>query len=47
VDSRYTYIGINKQIIKEKKIKIEPIDRSFEVFNTDEPRPEKLQDLHH
>ena len=28
-------MGIDKQLVKEEKIKTEPIDRSFEVFNTD------------
>jgi len=35
VNSRYTYIRINKQLMKEEKIKTEPIDRSFKVFNID------------
>jgi len=35
VDSRCTYTGINKQLVKEEKIKTEPMDRSFKVFNTD------------
>jgi len=33
VDSKYTYTEINKQLVKEEKIKMEPIDRSFKVFN--------------
>jgi len=33
VDSRCTYTGINKQLVKEEKIKTEPMDRSFKVFN--------------
>ena len=28
-------MGINKQLVKEEQIKIEPMDMSFEVFNTD------------
>jgi len=35
VDLECTYTGINKQLVKEEKIKIEPIDRSFKVFNAD------------
>jgi len=33
VDSGYIYTVIDKQLVKEGKIKTEPIDRSFEVFN--------------
>ena len=33
VDSRYTHTRIDKQLVKEEKIKTEPIDRSFKVFN--------------
>jgi len=35
VDSGYTHTGINEQLIKKEKIKMKPIDRSFEVFNAD------------
>jgi len=35
VDLGYTHTGINEQLVKEEKIKIEPMDRSFEVFNAD------------
>ena len=35
VDSGYTYIGINEQLVKDKKIPTKPIDFSFEIFNTD------------
>ena len=35
VDSRCTYIGINKQLVKDKKIQTKLINFSFEVFNTD------------
>jgi len=35
VDSGCTHTGIDEQLVKEEKIKIEPMDRSFEVFNTD------------
>jgi len=35
VDSGCTHTGIDKQLIKKKRIKIEPIKRSFKVFNAD------------
>ena len=35
VDSRCIHTGIYKQLVKEEKIKTEPMDRSFKVFNTD------------
>ena len=35
MDSGCTYTEINKQLVKEERIKMEPMDRSFEVFNTD------------
>jgi len=35
VDSRYTYIEINKQLVKEKRIQTKLINFLFEVFNTD------------
>ena len=35
VDSEYTHIGIDKQLVKDKRIQMKPIDFSFEVFNTD------------
>jgi len=38
VNSKYTYTEINKQLVKEEKIKIEPIDKSFKVFNIDETK---------
>ena len=34
VDSGCTHIEIDKQLVREEKIKIKPIDRSFELFNT-------------
>ena len=33
VDSRCTYMGINKQLVKKKRIQTKPINFSFEVFN--------------
>jgi len=35
LDSGCTYTRINKQLVKEEKIKMEPMERSFEVFNAD------------
>ena len=35
VDSGCTHTGINKQLVKEKRIQTKKIDFSFEVFNTD------------
>ena len=31
----YAHIRIDKQLVKKKKIKIEPMNRLFEVFNAD------------
>ena len=35
VDSGCTHIGINKQLVKKKRIQTKPINFSFEVFNAD------------
>ena len=35
VDSRCTYTGIDKQLVKDRRIQTKLIDFSFEVFNTD------------
>jgi len=35
VDSECTHIGIDEQLVKNKKIPTKPIDFSFEVFNAD------------
>jgi len=35
VDSGYTHTGINKQLVKDKRIQTKSIDFSFEVFNAD------------
>jgi len=35
VNSEYTYIRINKQLVKEERIKTKPINRSFKVYNAD------------
>jgi len=38
VDSGCTHTGIDKQLMKEEKIKIKLMDRLFKVFNTDETK---------
>jgi len=35
VDSRCTHTGIDKQLVKERRIQRKPINFSFEVFNAD------------
>jgi len=35
VDSGCTHTEIDKQLVKEKRIKVEPMDRSFKFFNGD------------
>ena len=35
VDFRYTYTGIDKQLVKDKRIQTRLINFSFEVFNAD------------
>jgi len=35
VDSGCTHIGIDKQLVKDKRIQTRPINFSFEVFNAD------------
>jgi len=35
VDFGCIHMGINKQLVKEKRIQIKPINFSFKVFNTD------------
>ena len=35
VGSECTHIEIDKQLVKEEKIKTEPINRLFEIFNAD------------
>ena len=35
VDSGCTHIGIDKKLVKDKRIQMKPIYFSFEVFNTD------------
>ena len=33
VDSEYTYMEINKQLVKNKRIQTKLVDFSFEIFN--------------
>ena len=35
VNSRCIYTGIDKQLVKDKRIQTKPINFSFEVFNID------------
>ena len=35
MDSGYTYMRIDKQLVKDKRIQTRPINFSFEVFNID------------
>ena len=35
MDSGYTYIEINKQLVKDKRIQMKLINFSFKVFNVD------------
>jgi len=42
VDSGYTHTGIDKQLVKEKRIQTKPINFSFEVFNTDRTKNRKI-----
>ena len=35
VDSGYIYMGINEQLVKDKRIQTKPINFSFKVFNVD------------
>ena len=42
VDSGYTYMGINKQLVKKERIKTKLAEISFEVFNADSTKNEKV-----
>jgi len=35
VDSRYTHTGIDKQLVKDRRIQMKPINFLFKVFDTD------------
>ena len=45
VDSRYTHTGIDKQLVKEKRIQTKLINFSFEVFNTDGTKNKEVTNL--
>jgi len=38
VNLEYTYTKIDKQLVKEEKIKMEPMNRLFKVFNADKTK---------
>ena len=42
VNSGCTYMGIDKQLVKDKRIQMKSIDFSFEVFNTDRTKNEEV-----
>jgi len=42
VDSGCTHTEINKQLVKEEKIRMEPMDRSFKVFNADRTKNREI-----
>ena len=42
VDSGCTYTGIDKQLVKDKRIQTKPINFSFEVFNMDGTKNEEV-----
>jgi len=42
VDSGYIHIGIDEQLVKDKKIQMKPINFSFKVFNTDGTKNEEV-----
>jgi len=42
VDSKCTHIGIDKQLVKDKRIQMRPINFSFKVFNTDRTKNKEI-----
>jgi len=42
VDFGCTHTGINKQLVKEKRIQMKPINFSFELFNADETKNKEM-----
>ena len=42
VDSEYTYMKIDKKLVKKERIKTELINISFEVFNTNRTKNRKV-----
>ena len=42
VDSGCTYIGIDEQLVKDKRIQMKPINFSFKVFNVNRTKNRKV-----
>jgi len=42
VDSECTYVRIDKQLVKKERIKTEPMDKLFKIFNTDKTKNEEV-----
>jgi len=42
VDSRCTHIGIDKQLVKDKRIQTKPLNFSFELFNADRTKNREM-----
>ena len=42
VDSRYTHIEIDKQLVKDKRIQTQSINFSFGIYNTDRTKNENI-----
>ena len=42
VDSGYIYMGINEQLVKDKRIQTKPINFLFKVFNVDRTKNEEI-----
>jgi len=42
VDSRCTHIGINQQLVKDKRIQTKPANFSFKIFNINGTKNEKV-----
>jgi len=42
VDSECTYVRIDKQLVKKERIKTEPMNKLFKIFNTDKTKNEEV-----
>ena len=42
MNSRYTHTGIDKQLVKNKRIQTKPVDFSFKIFNIDGTKSEEV-----
>ena len=42
MDSRYTHTGIDKQLVKEKRIQTKPLNFLFKVFNVDRTKNREM-----